>query len=326
MIVDCHNHVLPTEALELLASERAFRARVDGDMITGDGHSDFRNGLQLRPTFHDPSAKLDDLAEQGIDGAVVSVTPPLFFYETDSSAGAEMAEAVNAGLARFCSHDPARLRWLAHVPMQDPLRAANMLEGALGAGAVGVEVGTSIAGARLDDRRFEPFWEAADAMSALVQIHPAYNQEHPALNDWYLQNSIGNPLETTIAAERLVCAGTLDRHPRVRWFLVHAGGFLPYQLGRLAHTARVRPELRDVGDPWAYLDRFWFDTIAHDRAALAYLVERVTPARVVLGTDLPFDMAPVDPVGQVREALDHDVAQFVLRNGGEALVGPERRF
>jgi aminocarboxymuconate-semialdehyde decarboxylase len=82
--------------------------------------------------------------------------------------------------------------------------------------------------------------------------------------------------------------------------------------------------LREVGDPWAHLERFWFDTIAHDRAALAYLVERVTPARVVLGTDLPFDMAPADPVGQVREALDHDVAQLVLGNGAESLVGARR--
>ena len=77
-----------------------------------------------------------------------------------------------------------------------------------------------------------------------VLVHPFDNEPHPALDGWYLQNVIGNQLETMIAAERLICAGVLDRHPKLRLVLVHAGGYLPYQAGRLRHARTVRPGAR----------------------------------------------------------------------------------
>lgn len=319
MKTDCHNHVLPEEAVELLRRDGAYGAKVDGDLITGRGHSDFRNGLTLLPTFHDPTAKLADLDARGMDAAIVSVTPPAFYYDVAGPAGELMCEVVNDGLARFCDHDPSRLRWYAHVPMQDPGRAKGMLAEAMAAGAVGVEVGTNVAGARLDTPIFADFWRAAEELGAVVQIHPAYNEPHPGLADWYLQNSIGNLLETTIAIERLICAGVLDRHPDLSILLVHAGGFVPYQLGRLRHTTEVRKELEGIGDPWARLGNVWFDTITHDEQALAYLVSRVGLDRVVLGTDLPFDMAPDRPVGQIERALGADAAAHVMEDGPSRL-------
>ena len=112
--------------------------------------------------------------------------------------------------------------------------------------AVGAAIGTSIAGRRLDEADFETFWAQANAIARPVLVHPAFNCSHPALNQWYLQNAIGNPLETTIAVERLICAGVLARHPQLRLLLMHGGGFLPYQTGRLVHARSVRPELADA--------------------------------------------------------------------------------
>jgi aminocarboxymuconate-semialdehyde decarboxylase len=187
-----------------------------------------------------------------------------------------------------------------------------------------VEVGTAVADRRIDDVALEPFWAAAERLAAPVLVHPAYNGRHPALTPYYLENVVGNLLETTIAAERLICAGVLDRHPGLQVVLVHAGGFFPYTAGRLRHARRVRPELADAPeDPWAYLDRFWFDTITHDAAALRYLVERVGVDRVVLGTDLPFDMAPVDPVAELRSALDDETFAAVTERNPRRLFNFE---
>ena len=64
----------------------------------------------------------------------------------------------------------------------------------------------------------------------------------PQLRNYELANAIGNPLDTTIAAARLIFSGTLDRFPKLRIVLVHAGGFLPYQLGRFDRIYKMRLE------------------------------------------------------------------------------------
>ena len=273
-----------------VAQDPVYRVTVDGDLVSGGNHPPFR----LDPAFHDTGAKLAELDANGISAAILSVSPTVFYYEVDAGAGARMATAVNEGLADMCRHAPDRLAWMAHVPLQDVELAVRELDRAAAAGAVGVEIGTSIAGARADEERFAPFWAAVERLGLPVMFHPAYNEPHPGLAPYYLQNAIGNQLETTIAAERLLCAGVLDRHPGVRVLLLHAGGYFPYQAGRLRHASEVRPELERL-DPWDYLGRLWFDTIAHDAHALRYMVGRVGAEHVVFGTDLPFDMAPPRP-------------------------------
>ena len=320
MRIDVHNHAMPEPALDLLRRERVYGVTIDGDRISGGPHVPYT----LERSFHDPEAKLAELESRGLEAAVVSVAPPLFYYEVDPGAGEAMCEAVNAGLRDLCAHRPDRLRWMAHVPLRRPQRAAEVLEEQHRAGCVGVEVATNVAGQRLDHPDLEPFWAAAERLRLPVMIHPAYNPAHPGLGDWYLQNVIGNQLETTVAVERLICAGLLDRHPGLILVLVHAGGYFPYQAGRLRHARTVRPELEGTpADPWAYLGRLIFDTITHDPQALSYLVSRVGAENVVLGTDLPFDMATPRPWDQLRAALDPATARRVAEDNPARLYGFE---
>jgi aminocarboxymuconate-semialdehyde decarboxylase len=299
MKIDTHNHAIPEPALDLLRKEKVYRVTIEGDQVTGGNHV----GYPLFPSFFDPAAKLAELEHGGLEAAVISAAPPTFYYEVDAEAGEAMCQAVNAGLAEFCTHSPDRLRWMAHVPMQAPERAA------------GVEVGSSIAGRRLDEPSYRPFWGQAEVLGLPVMIHPAYNQPHPALESWYLQNVIGNMLETTIAIERLICAGVLDDHPGVRVLAVHAGGYFPYQAGRLRHARSVRSELSSAPeDPWAYRGQIVADTISHDEAALRYLVARMGEENVVMGTDLPFDMATPHPMGALNEAVDAETARRVAQD------------
>lgn len=308
MKIDVHNHAIPEPAVELLRSDPVYRTKFDGDHLSGGNHVNFT----LLPSFRDPDAKLAELQSKRLEGAVVSAAPPLFFYELPVEAGEAIAKATNRGLAEFAGTHPDRYRWMAHVPMANPGRAASVLEEAVGAGAVGVEIGTSIAGRRLDEPEFEPFWAAAERLQTPVMLHPAYNQANPGLDQFYLQNVIGNQLETTIAIERLIASGVLGRHRRLTVLLVHAGGYFPFQAGRLRHATTVRPELKAApADPWSFCGQVMVDTITHDPDALTYLVSRMGAQNVVMGTDLPFDMAPPQPVDELEQAVDAGTARVI---------------
>ncbi len=316
MIIDAHHHALPQRALDLFARDPVYRVELDGRRWHGGNHVDFT----VADEFVETPAKLAQLDALGLDGAIVSGIPPLFYYELDAGPGAAVCEAVNGGLAEMAAESGGRLRWMAHVPLQEPRRAAAMLEQAAADGAVGVHIGTSIAGRRLDETEFEPFWAAAAETGLPVEVHPDFTYDrHPALAPYYLNNVVGLPLETTLTAARLICAGVPDRHPRLRIVLLHGAGFLPYQAGRLRHATTVRPELRDApADPWSYFGQLAVDTITHDAEALAYLIARIGADNVVLGTDLPFDMAPPDPVGLLRAATGGDEALAARVAGGNA--------
>ena len=140
----------------------------------------------------------------------------LFFYEVSSDLGAQLCEAANDGMAKLCAVHPDRLRWLANLPMQDPPRAVAVYRAALAQGCVGAAIGTSIAGQRLDEPVFEEFWAAAEQAGRPVLVHPAFNEPNASLEPYYFQNVIGNPLETTVMVERMICAGVFSVHPELR--------------------------------------------------------------------------------------------------------------
>jgi aminocarboxymuconate-semialdehyde decarboxylase len=316
--VDVHNHVMPAETLDLLRRDAGYEVTLDGDRWSGAHHVPFT----IVASFHDPAAKIAEMDAKGIGSAVVSCAPPLFFYEVSSELSAALCEAANTGMVTFCGAHPERLRWLAHLPMQDPPHAVKAYQAALLQGCVGAAIGTSIAGRRLDEPEFEEFWAAAAQSGRPVLVHPAFNEPNPALEPYYLQNVIGNPLETTIMVERMICAGVFARHPALRLVILHGGGYLPYQAGRLAHACAVRPEIAvPPSDVWQAFGQLYFDSITHNTSALRYLAEHVGHDHVLLGTDLPFDMAEANPATALAEAFDPPLRDAVGSANATRLFG-----
>lgn len=317
-LVDVHNHVIPAEVLDLYRRAPAYGVTISGATWAGAHHVPFTIGA----SFRDPAAKLAELDSYEIAAAVVSPPPALFHYEVSGDHAAVFCDTCNEGMAKFCAAAPRRLSWLANLPMQDPPRAARAYRTAIGQGCVGAAIGTSIAGRRLDEPEFEDFWAAAEAAGRPVLMHPAFNTEHAGLVPYYLQNVIGNQLETTVAVERMICAGVLARHPGLRLVVLHGGGYLPYQAGRLAHASGVRPEI-EIGAPdvWRAFSQLYFDTITHDVAALRYLAERVGADHVVLGTDLPFDMALREPAAVLAKGFGEEDRLRIGARNPAALFG-----
>jgi aminocarboxymuconate-semialdehyde decarboxylase len=149
------------------------------------------------------------------------------------------------------------------------------------------------------------------------------------LSDYYMQNFIGIPLDSTIAATRLIFGGVLETFPDLRFGFCHGGGFTPYQVGRLEHGWGVRKEaqlnIKDKG-PREYFSTMYFDSLTHDALSLELLGRRVGWDHVVLGSDYPFDMASLDPVGGVEAVglgegdkamvLEGNAARFLRPLGG----------
>jgi aminocarboxymuconate-semialdehyde decarboxylase len=293
-IIDIHTHFIPPE---LVADARAGRALDHIEVLRRDGvewlvhPQGYR--YPLSPEFFDLEAKLREMDRLGIDAAVLSLTPTLFFYWLGAGAAGDFCRQANDSLATFVAQSD-RLHGVAVVPLQEPEAAAAELRRAVrDLGLRGVEIGTTVEQLPLDDRRFDLFFAAAAELDVPVILHPYYVGTRPNLVDFYMTNLTGNPLETCIAASRLILSGFLDRHPALKVILVHAGGFMPYQIGRLDHGFRVRSETNAAisSPPSSYLRRFWYDTITHASPPLKFLVDLVGTDRVVLGTDLPFDMA-----------------------------------
>jgi aminocarboxymuconate-semialdehyde decarboxylase len=296
MTIDVHTHFVPPE---FVADARAGCAidAIGLDRRDGTEWLIHPQGYQypLSPEFFDLEARLRQMDSLGVDASVLSLTPTLFLYWLDAAAAGDFCRLANDSIAAFGALSD-RLHGVATVPLQDPDAAVVELRRAvLELGLRGVQIGTTVEGTPLDDRRFEPFFTAAAELGVPVILHPYYVGTRPNLGDFYMTNLTGNPLETCIAASRMILSGCLDRHPTLKVVLVHGGGFMPYQIGRLDHGFRVRQESREAiaFPPSTYLRRFWYDTITHASTPLSFLVDLVGSDRVMFGSDLPFDMADV---------------------------------
>jgi aminocarboxymuconate-semialdehyde decarboxylase len=268
-----------------------------------------------------------------IDAAIVSPSPTIFFYWLDSATGVAQSRRTNDSLARHVGERPDRLTGLATLPMQDPDEAARELERAVRElGMRGASIGPVVGDLPLDDRRFDVVFRTAESLDVPLLLHPYYVGPRPGLGDFYLTNLIGNPLETSVSVARLILSGLLDRLPRLRLALVHAGGFVPYQIGRLDHGWEVRPESHGCRErPSAYLRRFVYDTVTHEPAALAYLIGLVGADRVAFGTDLPFDMmdgslahqlGSIELTGEQRQAVASATADAWFGNPAPTATVP----
>ncbi|MGH7861778.1 MAG: amidohydrolase family protein, partial [Candidatus Dormibacteraceae bacterium] len=204
MRIDVHNHAFPAAVIDLVSRDDSFGVRVSDGKVVG-----INADHELFDTLHDPRAKIRELESHGLEAAVISVAPRLFSYQLEIEPATVLCQAVNSGLRAMADHDPSRLRWMGAVPLQSVTASTQMLEALARDGASGVEIGTTIAGRPLDAPEMEPFWATVERLRLPVFIHSAHVVKHPSFNEYYLSNAIGNPLETTIAAERLVASGVL---------------------------------------------------------------------------------------------------------------------
>lgn len=323
--IDLHCHVLLPELEAMLASHPGHQAeaRAGADALGAPSASVNQARIaQLLPRLTSVSSRIADMDAMGVDIQVISTSPTQYHYWADEDLAEDIVRRVNANILAVCATHPDRLLGLATLSLQHPKRAAAQLEQAIRRdGFRGVEISTLAAGRDIADRYFDPFWQKADELGALVFIHPWGTTLGSRLAEHYLMNTIGQPFETTVCLSKLIFGGTLDRHPGVKILAAHGGGYLPGYVGRSDHAHAARPDARGCAcRPSDYLRRIWVDSVVNDAAQLRRLVEVIGADRIVLGTDYPFDMGDYDPA-QLLAGLDPDARQRILGGNAAQLLG-----
>ena len=274
------------------------------------------NGLEER---------LRDLDAMGIDIQVVTPPPPQCYFTLAPEIAVKAARMVNEGIAEYVTRKPDRFVAMGTVPFQDPKEAVAELEhGMKKLGFKGVEIVTNVAGRELSEPAYAPFWKRAEELGALVFVHPIGFTEGGRFSRFYFNNVIGNPLETTIALHYLIFDGVLERHPALKIFAVHGGGFLGAYSGRIDHVwgARTDGNANLPHPPTHYLKKIYVDTIVFTPHQLEALIKLFGPEHVLLGTDYPFDMGEYDPVGYVMNAsLDEKAKAAIVGGNAKQLLG-----
>jgi aminocarboxymuconate-semialdehyde decarboxylase len=263
-------------------------------------------GTQTIPTgLFEADRRIADMDRQGIDTQVVSLLTSQFAYHLDGDIGAAFARIHNDAFVELAEQHPQRLAVFAHLPLQDAAASVAEIERIKRIPAIrGVNIGTNVRGTNLDDPSLEPVWSALEAADLPVWVHP----DHRALSKldriqkYYLQNNIGNPLDTTIAIAIVIHGGILERHPKLRFGFSHGGGFAAYQIKRWDAGWERHAAAREhiPNPPSTYFERLFFDTIVHD-TSLRMLTTLVGWDQIVVGSDYPMSMGTDDPLAVVRD-------------------------
>jgi aminocarboxymuconate-semialdehyde decarboxylase len=322
--VDVHAHILSDETMGLLqkalpdlgVKHTAIDEEFGALEVAGTAYRPFPRGGR------DLDRRLKDMDFAEVDMQVVSNTPQTFLYNQDPQVTLKAARIQNDQIAKLVSERSDRFMGMATLPMQEPELAAEELRRAMRKlGLVGCQIGSNINGKNLDDPSLGAFWQTANELGAFIMVHPTQVAGADRLKNYYLANLIGNPLDTTIAAASLVFGGIIENFREIRFFMVHGGGFAPYQAGRWEHGWHVRgePKVNLKEPPAAGIKRLYFDTILHGQPALEFLVKTFGPSQVMLGSDYPYDMGTLECVRQVR-ALPIPEPERATILGRQALI------
>ena len=306
--IDVHAHCLFHEAVNLMGAEAA------GVMPPTKGAQEHFIVIEQR---------LKAMDAMGIDMEVLSINP--FWYGKDRDTAAAIVKMQNEKLAELCAARPERFAAFASLSLQFPDLAVQQLETAIRKqGLRGAAIGGSVLGEDFSDPKFHPVWAKAEELGAVLFIHP---QSTPELakrfkgNGW-LSNTIGNPLDTTIALQHLIFEGTLDRFPNLKVLAAHGGGYLGSYAARDDHACFVSPQNCNPNitlkkKPSEYLNQLYFDAMVFTPEGLRHLVAQVGASQIVLGTDhpIPWEEHPVDAVFATTTLTDK---QKIAILGGNA--------
>jgi aminocarboxymuconate-semialdehyde decarboxylase len=318
--VDIHAHYFPQAYFDLFNSEGQ---RYNAEFRMTDQGFFFKTPAEssgpLPAKFIDLKQRLADMDAQGVAVHALSLTGPMVYW-AEGEFSHKLAMTWNDAAAAAHQANPDRFVVLATLPMLDPDRAVNEVNRASKLpGVRGVYIGTNIEGHDLDDPLFEPIFARIETLGLPVFLHPVPPiLGGKRLQPYSLTNVLAYPLDTTVAASHLIFGGVLDRHPNLAIVLPHAGGALLNVIGRLDHGWNVIPAAKHSAQmPSAYLRRFFYDTIAHSKPLMEYIISQVGAERIMLGSDYCFPIGYERPVQAVEELrLTPDERKMIL--GGTA--------
>lgn len=271
--------------------------------------------------------RLEEMDEYGIDISVLSVTTPGVQVEPDRNVAVRKAKEANDILAKAIQRHPSRYAGFAHLPVQDPLAAANELERTVRElGFKGALINGHTNGEYLEDEKFWPVWERAESLGVPIYLHPANSPDVPQCLKGYpefLGAMWGWQTETSSHVMRIIYGGVFDRFPKTTLILGHMGEGLPFWLWRLDSRYVIVPHTKPIKKlPSQYIrDNIVITTAGVDSyPPLLCSMLALGSDRILFSVDYPYestkeavefiDNAPLSEID--RERICHLNAERVL--------------
>ena len=318
-VIDFHNHFYPPAYLDALKTGKSnVRVVVDQD---GNPVLHYPGDYNVAVQGHrDIAYRETVLQKEGVDLQVLTLTTPGTHVEAPARA-VELARLVNDAFAAVVRQRGKRFAALATLPLNDPAASARELRRAMTElGFRGAMLFSNVNGVALADPRFDELYRTANELDAVLHIHPTNPVGVEAMTDYWLMPLVGFPMDTTLAAAKLVFSGVVERFPRIRWVLSHLGGAIPYLAERLDRGYRAFKECRAhiPRPPSEYLKRFYFDTVNFDAGALELAIAFAGAGQLLAGSDYPHQIGSIPSMLQSIRGLDIAEADRTAILGGNA--------
>ena len=300
-VIDCQSHLFVPELIEMMAKRKnpPYSYKQDGNVyvVTGPPGAWRR---RLRDKHMDAAAKLADMDAAGIERTMISINDP--GPETFAADGSIAARICNDWIADLGKRYPARFSGLAVLPLQNMNAALKELDRCVSKlGMKGILLYSNLAGKFPDEEEFRELFAEAERLDMPILLHPAHPVTFDATEGHGMTAGLGLMFDTTIALARIILAGILERHPRLKLVCPHAGGALPYLIGRIDHQTQVlkRGAEHIAKPPSAYLRQIYLDAVSPIPLAIQYGIDYVGVERMLYSSDHPW----VDPqtiAGHIR--------------------------
>lgn len=322
--IDMHAHFFPpvsqAQAAQLDAATAPWLA-IGADGETGQimkGEHAFR---PVYKALWDPAKRLQEMDSHGVDVQIISATPIMFGYELAAARTAAWAERMNDLALEHCAANPARLKALAQVPLQDLDLACLEASRACAAGHVGVQIGNHLGPRDMDDEHLVQFLIHCAHNDIPVLAHPWDMMTDGRMKKWMLPWLVAMPAETQLGILSLILSGAFERIPdSLKLCFAHGGGSFAFLLGRVDNAWNCRDIVRQdcPSPPSSYVKRFYVDSAVFDTGALRLLIEVMGSDRVMLGSDYPFPLGEQSIGKLVAESSDLSEPDKTLICAGNA--------
>ena len=331
--IDIHHHYIPLELIEEVKTNgKALGVEYFPPKEAKDNsfQIQFPKGSRFRPDprMTEINNRLEVMTKGNIGIASVEVHIACVGYELDGSRGETWSNLYNEAIMNLVKRYPDRFIGVATIPLQDPPRAARVLEHAIrDLKMSGVTIASNVVGKYFDNGDFDPFWAKAQELDVLMIMHPEWVAGADKMNPYSLRSICGNPADTTLSVTYMMYTGIFDRFPNLKLGLLHGGGYVPYHLGRLdqgmsggSGSSRIPAKL----PPSKYLKNLYFDNLVYRIETVEYLKRMVGADHIMVGTDYPFDLGDWNAAEKIqtmncteseREAMLHGNARKLMRIG-----------
>src|SRR5918994_471616 len=316
LIVDVHHHYMPAVLFDRLAAQAGGKRIVTNEI-----------SLTLHPSRKDLEAHLQVMDKAGVTVSILT--------DQIQVMGAEVAKALNDGIAEVKKKPPSRFRGAIHLPIHEPEAAKRELE--RGINELGLRAVALLAchlEIQLDNPIMNPIFEIIQKNNLPIIIHP---QSKPTGSEttYNLDRCVFRPLETTQAIVRLMCS-VLPRYPELRFIMPHLGGATSSLKGRMmaffeTEDAEIPSDMRGYLKTQSEQKRFGlaerfeklFQSLYFDTAgtgawlpAMAAAFNITTADRIMFGTDYPLECKTaanlIESINMVRQAPCTDAEKTAM--------------